>query len=255
MEELVKEQGNLVEKSFNLLFTGRKFPYAASIKYSGHFKDYGAAIALRGNMLTLKLSSLWRDVSEEIKIGLIQSLLLRLFKRKYGITKKHQINSFHIDLYSSFVRNLHKTIPKEMVNPLLKESFDRVDEKYFYSMIEMPNLVIADYSSTKFGSYDFKTDTLSISQSIVNDHDLLDYVMYHEMLHKKHSFRQGLGKNSYHTADFRKAEKDFENSEELERRLSYIASKNFVRKRISSANPFAGKSRKGILGFLRKLLD
>ena len=73
---------NLVEEAFRLLFPAKEFKYSSNLKYSGHFKDYGATISLRGDFLQVKLSRSWQGISREIQIGLIQELLLRMFKKK-----------------------------------------------------------------------------------------------------------------------------------------------------------------------------
>jgi len=54
---------------------------------------------------------------------------------------------------------------------------------------------------------------------------LLDYVMYHEMLHKKIKFDHTKNSKRYHTTEFRNMEKKFSNSEKCEKELSIIASK------------------------------
>jgi hypothetical protein len=48
---------------------------------------------------------------------------------------------------------------------------------------------------------------------------LLDYVMYHEMLHKKHKFYTKNGKSFHHTSDFSKDERKFENYHEMEDKI------------------------------------
>ena len=83
--------------------------------------------------------------SKEIQMGLIQELMLKLFKPK----NKKEINTIYIDLYNEFVKNLHKTIPKDNVHPFLKASFDRVNEKYLRNTVFNP---FADDSDLKFVS-------------------------------------------------------------------------------------------------------
>jgi hypothetical protein len=52
--------------------------------------------------------------------------------------------------------------------------------------------------------------------------DLLDYVVYHEMLHKKYKFVNKNGRNYHHTGNFKKKEKEFENQQQVERRLKTL---------------------------------
>ncbi len=207
---------NLTERAYRELFPESKADYIFRIKYSGRFKDYGANARLTGRVLEAALSRKWLNISEEIQIGLIQELILKLTKRR-----KDTVN---IDLYNSFVKNLHLAIPKTKSDPVLESSFDRVNEQYFLGLVEKPNLKWGGWSSTVFGTYDFKTDTITISQVLKHTKvEYLDYVMFHEVLHKQHKFRKSGSKTYYHDRKFRQAERIFKNAEQLERSLSRVA--------------------------------
>ncbi len=202
------------------------FPYEYSLKYSGKFKPYRANIKLRNNHLQLNLSKTWKPISKDIQIGLIQELLLKLLKNKLKPKTKKTIN---MDMYNIFLKKLHLGIPKTKSDPLLYNSFSKVNEEYFYGLIETPNLVWID-SINKLGSYEYGTDTISISKILKEDPEALNYVMYHEMLHKKHKFHNKNGRSFHHTKDFRNDEKAFKNSMLIEKRLGHIVRKNKRRK-------------------------
>ncbi|MBW3022633.1 hypothetical protein KY308_00835 [Candidatus Woesearchaeota archaeon] len=198
------------QKAFEELYPDREAE--VEVEYSGRLKSYGSRVAydLSKRRLKFTLNKKWRHVDEDIRMGLVQCLLLKVFKDKR--------RTLHSDLYNNFVKNLHIAIPKNKIDPLLKESFDRVNEKYFLGAVEMPNLVFGRDSTTTLGHYDYKTDTITISTIFNKRHDLLDFVMYHEMLHKVHKFKAGLT-NRYHSSKFKKAEKSYENCEKIEKEL------------------------------------
>ncbi|MFC1727978.1 SprT-like domain-containing protein [Nanoarchaeota archaeon] len=212
---------DIIEKAFRELFPNRQFNYSTKVKYSDQFNDYGANISVSINSLQVKLSKKWYRVSNEIKIGLIQELLVKVFKAKK--------NTLNMDLYNTFVKKLPQVIPKTNINPDLLESFNRVNERYFDDLIDVPNLEWGANSTSKLGSYDFKTDRISIS-SALQEEELLDYVMYHEMLHKKHKFSANKGRNLFHSSKFRKAEKEFENASDIEQRLKRLSLRRNIRK-------------------------
>lgn len=212
---------SLVSEAFNGLFPEKEFDYVAKVKYSRKFSDYNANVKYRGNYLEFGLSYKWKTVSREIRIGLIQSLLLKIFKEKKATT--------NIDLYNLFIKNVHIAAPKYMTDAFLEESFNRVNENFFYGLIEKPNLAWAN-SVNKLGSYEYGTDTITISKILKNRKDILDYVMYHEMLHKKHKFSHKKGRSYHHTKEFRIKEKAFPNSELLEQELKKVITKNKVKK-------------------------
>jgi len=115
----------LVEQAFNDLFPEKDLEnYNLKIKYTDKFKPYNANVRYTRNSLQFNLSKRWRKVSKEIQIGLIQGLMLRIFKDKK--------NTPNIDLYNSFLRNLHVSIPKTSTDPVLEQSFNKINEKIFF---------------------------------------------------------------------------------------------------------------------------
>jgi hypothetical protein len=211
---------NIIEESFKRLYPDREFNYYTAIKYSRKFKSFNSNIKLSMNKITLNLSRDWKNIDDEIKIGLVQELMIKLFK-----SKKHTKN---MDMYNSFIKNLHNFVPKTQSDPLLENSFNRVNEKYFSSTIEKPNLKFGSRSFSKLGSYEYATDTITLSSALKDDFELLDYVMYHEMLHKRHKFSSKNGRNYHHTSDFREKEKQFINADLMERRLKRLRLKEFI---------------------------
>lgn len=195
------------------------FSYEPVVTYSGRLSPYNAHIMLRGGHLHVKLSKKWRRVSPEIKMGLLQDLYLRLWRQKKK--NKKELNTLYIDLYHSFVKNIPLITPTTKTDPVLDNSFARLNQRYFLGMVEKSNVAWGRFSTTKLGSYNFKTDTIVIS-SVFKDFDdptLLDVVMYHEMLHKHYKYRGGIGRACYHDAKFKKAERAFENFELVDARL------------------------------------
>ena len=204
----------LVEQAFNDLFPEKDLEnYNLKIKYTDKFKPYNANVRYTRNSLQFNLSKRWRTVSKEIQIGLIQGLMLRIFKDKK--------NTMNIDLYNSFMRNLHVSIPKISTDPVLEQSFNKINDKYFFGLIEKPNLTWHD-SIRRLGSYEYGSDTISMSMVLENDENLLDYVMYHEILHKKHKFHNKNGRTYHHTREFKEMEKKFANSDEMEERIKKL---------------------------------
>ncbi len=207
---------SIVEQAFKELYPEREFQFSSSIKYSGKFKPYNANVRRVGSNLTFSLSRNWKQVSNEIKIGLIQELLLRVMR------EKSRIRTTSMDLYNIFIKKADIAAPKTRIDPFLEASFDRVNDKYFNGMIDKTNLVWHD-SSRRLGTYEYGSDTISITKPLMEaDQDMLDYVMYHEMLHKKCKFVSKNGRNYHHTSHFRSKEKEFENQKEIERKLKYL---------------------------------
>ncbi|MBW2982276.1 SprT-like domain-containing protein [Candidatus Woesearchaeota archaeon] len=216
---------NIIQEAFQKIFPEKPMNYSVSIKYSGKFKPYNANVQINKftKHLEFKLSRTWKQVSREIKIGLIQSLLVKIFKQK--------ASTMNIDLYNSFIKNLHISIPKTDSDPILLDSFNRVNQIYFFNSIEQPNLKWGSDSATKLGSYEYQTDTITISSIFKNtEQELLDYIVYHELLHKKHKFKTAGTRSYHHTKQFKKEEKKFKNSEEIEKKLKKLCRKTKIKR-------------------------
>lgn len=213
----------MIEEAFAGVFPGKEFSYAARINYSGRFKGYNANVRLNRftKDIVFSLSRQWRGVDKNIKIGLLQELMCRMFKSKARTT--------NMDLYNIFIKQAHLAVPKTKTHPLLEVSFNRVNDAFFAGMLEMPNLAVSDGLRT-LGHYDYGTDTVSITRHVLDYEDCLDYVMYHELLHKKHKFRTGRdGRHYHHTSEFRKKEKEFPDFAEIEKKLSKIIVKRKIK--------------------------
>ncbi|MBU1204288.1 MAG: hypothetical protein KKE93_00080 [Nanoarchaeota archaeon] len=216
----------LIKEAFEKLYPDKAFNYSIKLKYTARFKPYNANVRHYKNNLEFSLSRQWKHISKDIVIGLIQSLLLKVFN-----DKKQTIN---IDLYNSFIRNLHISIPKQKSDPILESSFNRVNKKYFYNLIEIPNLEWGSNSKRKLGSYDYHTDTISISRIFLDaEQELLDYIMYHEILHKKIKFKNKANRSYHHTKEFKAKEKEFDDHKEMEKKIKFLIrkskSKGFLR--------------------------
>ncbi|MFT4303153.1 MAG: hypothetical protein ACMXYG_01190 [Candidatus Woesearchaeota archaeon] len=214
---------NLAEKAFLKLYPDKDLDtYKISLTYSGKFSLYNGNVRYTYGKYNFGLSSSWKNVSEEIQMGLIQHLMQKVFKTK--------IRTLEQDLYDSFIKNVHISVPKDKVDSFLKESFDRVNEKYFLGLVEMPNLVWGQKSFRKMGSYEYASDTITMSRVFIGisleDRYLLDYVMFHEMLHKVHKFKTTNGRSLHHSKTFKNAEKEFEGFEDVDKALS-----SFLRKK------------------------
>ncbi|RME11450.1 MAG: hypothetical protein D6802_06795, partial [Ardenticatenia bacterium] len=95
----------------------------------------------------------------------------------------------------------------------LDEVFDRVNAAYFNGEMPRPRLTWnRQMTHNKMAHYDARRDTVMVSVTL--DHpdvpdDVLDFVMYHELLHKQFGVRIVNGRRMAHTPEFRAAERRF----------------------------------------------
>jgi hypothetical protein len=174
---------NIIKKAYEELFEKLKITKEnrkINIIYSNRFKDYNSNVKYSSKEITFNLSSEWKVISEEIQIGLIQFLASKLYSINF--------NSINIDLYNHFIKNLsnYSNLQEEHeIHNELLDSFNRVNNEYFSEMLDRPNLVWGQDSKRTLGHYNYQNNTITISTILKGQLNLLDYVMYHELLHKK----------------------------------------------------------------------
>ncbi len=240
------KMSELIKEAFQQLYPEKEIKYNFSLKYSRKFKSYNANVKLRGNNLTFSLSKDWKKISKEIQIGMIQELMVKILKESNAselrsvecessplarsatqtrsqLTKK----TMNMELYNLFMKNVYIAVPKTKTDEILEAAFDRVNEIYFNGMLDKPNLQWGNTSTSKLGSYEYGSDTITISTIFKNGKpELLDYVMYHEMLHKKFKFQNKNGRNLHHSNEFKRMESKFENKDFMDKEIARVARKH-----------------------------
>lgn len=109
----------------------------------------------------------------------------------------------------------------------LGESFDRVNRRYFAGSMARPRIAWSpSFTGRKFGHYDWIADTVMVSRTLdasAVPELVVDFIMYHELLHKKHGLSWVNGRGYAHTAEFYREEKQFDRYPEAEALLEQIA--------------------------------
>lgn len=206
---------DIIEQSFNRLYPNKSFTYISKLEYNLRLSDFNANIKLYKNILSINLNLQWKDIDDEIKIGLIQTLLIKILKQK-----AHTPN---IDLYNNFIRNIPILTEKNNINPYLEQSFYRTNQQFFQNQIEKPNLTWGQASFHKLAHYNFHNDTITISTIFQTAKpEILDFLMYHELLHKHHKYNNHNGRNAFHTSQFRHDENLYPHKPQIEQEINTL---------------------------------
>ncbi|MHC4473016.1 MAG: M48 family peptidase, partial [Planctomycetota bacterium] len=111
----------------------------------------------------------------------------------------------------------------------LEASFARVNAEYFSGDMAKPALVWNEVPTLeKFGHYHRSRDTVMLSVSLDEPHVpefVVDQVLHHELLHKKHGVRRVLGRGVAHTRAFREEERRFRRYREAQEFLQALATR------------------------------
>jgi len=108
----------------------------------------------------------------------------------------------------------------------LEEIFRQLNARYFHGLLGMPVLGWSRACSrVKLGHFDPSHNTIVISRLFDSARvppKVIEYLLYHEMLHLKHPVQHGAARRRVHPADFQEDERRFEHYEEARRALSRL---------------------------------
>lgn len=106
----------------------------------------------------------------------------------------------------------------------LNQLFEKVNAEHFGSRLEKPVLKwSAKVNRSRFGSYSFRTDTVILNRQLDRaavPGTVVEFVLYHELLHKALGYKVGKGRIRSHTAEFRQREKRFPGYDRIKNWLS-----------------------------------
>ncbi|MBN2393501.1 MAG: hypothetical protein JXR84_22400 [Anaerolineae bacterium] len=149
--------------------------------------------------------------------------------------KKHaaQVKAYGtVDAFEDITLSLEMMIADLSANTLgqyydLAAVFDRVNAAYFGETLSPPRLTWnKTLTHRKFGHYQTSTDTVVLSLSLdaaAVPSYVVEFVMYHELLHKHLGVKLVNGRRYAHTPEFRDAERRFAQYEQAKAFLSKLS--------------------------------
>lgn len=223
MEIQTSLKNDILTKAFTQLYPTKDVP-KLKINFSGKFSDYNGNVKYErfGRTiiaLNFSLSKKFKECEEEIRIGIVQELMNKVYKTK--------IETYEQDLYNKFVRHLTNYTKKKESSPILKELFEEINSEYFSNLLDEPTLRFGKISLRTLGNYNYNKDTVTISSVFLDgdklkDRNLTKFVLYHELLHKKHKFKKVNNQNRHHTKEFKIDEKNYEDKDIEEKLKKFL---------------------------------
>jgi predicted metal-dependent hydrolase len=152
--------------------------------------------------------------------NIIQDLAIILLAKVYRVNPKKSIK----DSYRAFADSIQPDIPKrkksipkgyELLGNYynLQELFNNLNNKYFDNKLEVKYLGWSKNKSyTRLGYYDRERDLLVISKIFDSKkvpQNVIEYLLYHEMLHIFMPTTTHNGRRRIHPPEFRKIERKF----------------------------------------------
>lgn len=184
------------------------------------FAGLNHTIRLRNRRMFVRVSDLLQDAPLDVHQALAHILVAKLFKKR--ITPEHDQRYRQYAYQPQVLRASdlarQKRGYKQVTTALgrthnLDKLFARLNRRYFDNELAKPVLSWSPRRSKRIlGHHDYSHDTIIISRSLDNANvpeHVVEFVLYHEMLHMKHEPRVVNGRRIYHTPAFRAEEKRF----------------------------------------------
>lgn len=185
------------------------------------FAGLSHTVRVQSGVLHVRISDQLEDAPPEILASIAYILLSKLYRKK--------IDSAYQRLYRTFVateamQERIRTVARSRSRKVrskpdgrhfhLGALFDRLNATYFDGTLSRPALTwSARTSRYTLGRYDSVRDSIVINRMLdavdVPEY-VVEYVVYHEMLHIKHPGRRGESRRVIHSREFRKDEKLYE---------------------------------------------
>ncbi len=193
-------------------------------------------IRVRNGGVYVRIAEVCRDMPIDVHRALAYVLVSKLFRRR--VPKRAR------ELYSNYIsspemRERATASRRERGRKVitgtsgaiydLEEIFADLNTKYFWGTLRKPKLTWSAKPTYRIlGHFDAHHDTIVISRSLDSANVprfVIEYLMYHEMLHVFHPTVHHNGRRYNHTPEFRRDEERFDKFEEADRWIETNARK------------------------------
>lgn len=191
------------------------------------FANVNNTIRLRNGRLLVRLSDLLEGAPENVLRAVAHILLAKMYRqpidRSHAARYRRYVGSHEIVRKAHLVRQMRG---RKLLRPArghfydLDAIFEELNTRFFHGLMARPRM---SWSQTRtrriLGHYDPAHNAIIISR--IFDHPavprfVLEYVVYHEMLHLKHPVRLRGSRRCVHSAEFQAEERLFPRAAEAE---------------------------------------
>lgn len=185
------------------------------------FAGLNHTIRLRRQQIYVRLSDIVRDAPASVHRALAFILVGKLFNKRVGTEYQNLYRqyAYHPDVQRKSDLARQQRGRKVIGSSIGREHnldrlFARLNRRYFNNELTPPTLTWSARKTRRIlGHHDYVHETIVISRSLDNDdvpEFLVEFVLYHEMLHMKHRPKLSNGRRVYHTSAFRADERRFD---------------------------------------------
>ncbi|MGA8300167.1 MAG: SprT-like domain-containing protein [Terriglobales bacterium] len=197
------------------------------------FVSINNTIRLRQSELYIRLSDLLEGAPDSVLHAIAHILMAKLYRkpidRAQSARYRRYVGSHEVSAKARLVRQLRgrKHIRSARGHHYhLEEIFDDLNGRFFHGLLGRPQLTWSrEHARNRLGHYDPAHNTIVISR-VFDDprvpRFVVEYIVYHEMLHLKHPVKLRGSRRCVHSREFLEEEERFPEVGEAKRFLRII---------------------------------
>src|SRR5438093_6544254 len=197
------------------------------------FANVNNTIRLREGRLLVRVSDLLEGAPEYVLRAIAHILVAKMYRkpldREHVIRYRRYVSAQHMSRKAYLVRQIRGR--KQIVSPRgvtydLEAVFEELNVRFFYGLLARPQMSWStERARNRLGHYDPAHNAIIVSR-VFDDpripRFLVEYIVYHEMLHLKHPVKLRGSRRCVHPAEFQAEERLFSRLEEAKRFLKQL---------------------------------
>ena len=203
------------------------------------FANVNNTIRMRDGRLLVRLSDLLEGAPESVLESIAHILLAKIYRKPiepaHATRYRRYVSSRDIAAKAHLVRQIrgrkHIISAKGRVYHL-EEIFDQLNQRFFHGLLARPQMTWSQVKSRQsLGHYDPAHNAIVVSR--IFDHArvprcVVEYIVYHEMLHLKHPVKLRGTRRCVHGKEFLEEEKLFPELEQARAFLKTLSGRGLV---------------------------
>ena len=197
------------------------------------FANINNTIRLREGKLLVRVSDLLEGAPDYVLKAIAHILLARMYRRPvdraHALRYRRYVSAQHMSRKAHLVRQMRgrKRIHSAQGHTYdLDAIFEELNTRFFHGLLARPRMTWSgEHARNRLGHYDPAHNAIVVSR--VFDHPRLprvvvEYIVYHEMLHLKHPVRMRGSRRCVHSAEFQAEERLLPRLDEAKRFLRLL---------------------------------
>jgi predicted metal-dependent hydrolase len=197
------------------------------------FANVNNTIRLREGRLLVRLSDLLEGAPENVLRAIAHILLAKMYRRPVDGQRaahyRRYVSTQHMSRKAHLVRQMRgrKRILSAQGHAYdLEAIFDDLNVRFFYGLLARPQMTWSgDRARNRLGHYDPAHNAIVVSRIFDHPrvpHYVVEYIVYHEMLHLKHPVKLRGSRRCVHPPEFQAEEKLFAQFEDAKEFLKQL---------------------------------